>query len=123
MTQPRTLVWLLVTLLLLLLALVLLNWRQWRHGRRLSRRLDGAGGAGDADPALAAGLVSRAQFDLALEAAAAQADHARRSVCVLFVNLDHFRSVNDVGGYGDGDRVLAQAAQRLRAVAGVRVTL
>ena len=124
LAQPRTLLGLLATLLFLLLALVLLNWRQWRSGQLLSRRRQKLQGPLDpADLALAAGLVSRDQFDQSLEAAAVQADQSRRTLCVLVVSLDKFELINDLGDSGDADRVLAQAAQRLRLCAGATVTI
>lgn len=121
LAHPRTLLWFLAVLLFLLLALVLLNWRQWRSDQLLSRRRQKLQGPLDpADLALAAGLVSRAQFDQSLEAAAAQADRSRHTLCVLVIKLGLGK---DMGGPGDADRVLAQAAQRLRLCAGATATM
>lgn len=60
------------------------------------------------------GLANRALFDVQLELAIA---HARRSggrFGVLFIDLDRFKSINDMFGHRAGDELLAQVARRLR---------
>lgn len=124
LAQSWTWLWLLLTLLLLLLALVLLNWRQGGGAKGLSRQRQGRQGLLDpTDLTLAAGLVSRVQFDQSLEAAVMLADPGRRTVCVLCIKLDNFELVNEQGSGADADRVLAQAAQRLRLGAGGAATI
>jgi diguanylate cyclase (GGDEF)-like protein/PAS domain S-box-containing protein len=61
------------------------------------------------------GLANRCLFHRELDGAIA---HARReSLCVstLFVDLDHFKPVNDRLGHHVGDQLLSAVAQRLRA--------
>jgi diguanylate cyclase len=62
------------------------------------------------------GLANRSALYEAIDAAVLQARTARRAVAVLFVDLDHFKTVNDLYGHTDGDEVLRDVAVRLKAV-------
>ena len=62
------------------------------------------------------GLYNRRSF--MDRAGAALARCARDEAALLFVDLDHFKSVNDTLGHGVGDRLIAEAARRLQGVAG-----
>jgi diguanylate cyclase (GGDEF)-like protein len=59
------------------------------------------------------GLPSRVLFHDRLTQAIAHSrrDGARLALC--FLDLDHFKAVNDTGGHAAGDRVLAMAAERM----------
>jgi diguanylate cyclase (GGDEF)-like protein/PAS domain S-box-containing protein len=50
-----------------------------------------------------------------LEAALARAQRARRRVGVIFLDLDHFKDVNDTLGHRVGDLLLKEVSRRIRA--------
>ncbi len=60
------------------------------------------------------GLANRRLFQEHLTLALALAQRRRRLVAVLFLDLDHFKIVNDSLGHTVGDELLKQVAGRLR---------
>jgi len=62
-------------------------------------------------------LVNREVFLEQLDAAAARRPGAARGFAVHYIDLDRFKEVNDTHGHGAGDKVLAEVATRLRALA------
>ncbi|HET7092025.1 MAG TPA: diguanylate cyclase [Thermomicrobiales bacterium] len=61
------------------------------------------------------GLPNRTRFMERLDAALARARQHGDSIAVLFIDLDGFKILNDSLGHDAGDRVLVEAAARLRA--------
>jgi diguanylate cyclase (GGDEF)-like protein len=61
------------------------------------------------------GLPNRLQFGKALDRAVADARSTSNGLAVLFVDLDHFKRVNDTLGHDFGDKLLKHAADRLSA--------
>jgi diguanylate cyclase (GGDEF)-like protein/PAS domain S-box-containing protein len=60
------------------------------------------------------GLANRGCFVDALEQAIARARRSANSFAVLYLDLDHFKDVNDTLGHPVGDLLLRAAAERLR---------
>ncbi len=60
------------------------------------------------------GLPNRNLLKDRLEQAIAQTDRSEDSVALLFLDLDHFKLINDSLGHAAGDRMLLDVAERLR---------
>jgi diguanylate cyclase (GGDEF)-like protein len=59
------------------------------------------------------GLINRQRLWAAAEHALSNADRQRTKVALLFVDLDHFKAVNDKWGHAAGDKVLVTVAHRM----------
>src|SRR5262249_39089555 len=62
------------------------------------------------------GLANRQSFMSRLDMALARAERLGTGVAVLFIDLDHFKPINDVHGHDAGDAALRIAAQRIKSV-------
>ena len=60
------------------------------------------------------GLDNRLSLNLRLEQLLAQTRRAHGAAAVLFIDLDHFKKINDTHGHQTGDLLLVAVAQRLR---------
>ena len=63
------------------------------------------------------GLLNRNSILDRLEEELARNERESKSVSLLMVDLDHFKSINDTYGHLSGDAVLRETAARMRAVA------
>src|SRR5438067_13922481 len=68
-------------------------------------------------------LPNRTLFFDRLELALARLRRHRTSIAVLFIDLDHFKAVNDSLVHGAGDRLLVELAVRLRHALRPRLTI
>ncbi|SDI85093.1 diguanylate cyclase (GGDEF) domain-containing protein [Frankineae bacterium MT45] len=57
------------------------------------------------------GLYSRRGFDVQLARAIADANRGDQALAVVVIDLDDFKSVNDLYGHGEGDRLLTAISQ------------
>jgi diguanylate cyclase (GGDEF)-like protein/PAS domain S-box-containing protein len=62
------------------------------------------------------GLPNRALFNDRLSLALSQAHRTRQPLAVMFLDLDHFKRINDTLGHTVGDRLLQRTAERARAL-------
>lgn len=66
------------------------------------------------------GLSNRRMFDSAMTLAYARAERSKSMLAVAYLDIDHFKTINDSLGHGAGDLVLIEFARRLRGA--VRMT-
>lgn len=66
------------------------------------------------------GLANRLQFDELLPQAISRARRSSKGMALLFLDVDHFKQINDTWGHAGGDTVLKVFATRLKAT--VRTT-
>ena len=59
------------------------------------------------------GLANRELFRMRLEHAIGCAERRKESLAVFYLDLDHFKAINDALGHGIGDQLLKNVSQRL----------
>ena len=105
------------TALLLNIALLLFGWRRYADlSREVRDRADAEQRAtlsAATDPLT--GLANRPAFIAGAASMIEAAQKRNRSVAVMMLDLDHFKTVNDVNGHAIGDAVLRAAAETISA--------
>jgi len=106
----------LILLTLLSVALAAFAWRRWKEAdfeiarrEKLQEELEHR-----ATHDALTDLPNRALLMDRLEHAVERTARERVLMAVLFIDLDDFKDINDAFGHGAGDRLLAQAAGRLK---------
>lgn len=61
------------------------------------------------------GLPNRRHFDDKLQKAIARSRRTGSTMALMFLDVDHFKSINDSMGHGAGDHVLCEFAKRIRS--------
>lgn len=83
-----------------------------RAARYAEREMHSARQSARTDPLT--GLPNRAELDLGLPGLVASAQARGHALSVMFIDLDHFKRVNDTWGHGVGDLCLTALARVLR---------
>ncbi|MBE1527743.1 diguanylate cyclase (GGDEF)-like protein [Sphingopyxis sp. OAS728] len=108
----------LATALILNVALILFGWRRYKDlNREIVERTEAEQRArylADTDPLT--GFLNRRALLAAGQRQIATAIAEKRQVALFLLDLDHFKTVNDIHGHAAGDRVLQVAAERISAV-------
>jgi diguanylate cyclase (GGDEF)-like protein len=60
-------------------------------------------------------LPNRHLFNLKLEKAIVQAEHTQSQLALLFLDLDHFKDINDALGHDLGDSLLIKVVERIQS--------
>ncbi|WP_374526601.1 putative bifunctional diguanylate cyclase/phosphodiesterase [Sphingopyxis sp.] len=104
--------------LILNVALILFGWRRYEDlNREIRERTEAEQRArylADTDPLT--GFLNRRALLARGQRLIAEATADRRHVALFLLDLDHFKTVNDIHGHAAGDRVLQVAAERITAV-------
>lgn len=104
--------------LVLNVALILFGWRRYEDlNREIRERTEAEQRArylADTDPLT--GFLNRRALLAKGQQLIASATAEQRRVALFLLDLDHFKTVNDIHGHAAGDRVLQVAADRISAV-------
>ena len=88
-------------------------WQRRQKDLELEQRLADAEALAMTDPLT--GLSNRRAFDEQLQRETSFSARHKQPLALLLVDLDHFKSINDLFGHPAGDAVLSYVADQLRA--------
>jgi diguanylate cyclase (GGDEF)-like protein len=105
----------LTTTLVLNVALILFSWRRYKDlNREIRERSDAEQRARHmADTDSLTGFLNRRALMAAGQILIAEATARNRHVAMFLLDLDHFKTVNDIHGHAAGDSILQVAARRI----------
>ena len=89
-----------------------------KRASTLQQSLDEARRVADEDHLT--GLPNRRAFEVMFDKEIESARETGDSLCVAFVDIDHFKRVNDTHGHASGDRVLKVVAETLSRISNAR---
>lgn len=89
-----------------------------KRATALQQNLDEARRVADEDHLT--GLPNRRAFETMFDKELASARAAGDALCVAFVDIDHFKRINDTHGHASGDRVLKVVAETLSRISDAR---
>ena len=92
--------------------------RSEQRATALQHNLDEARRIADQDHLT--GLPNRRAFDALLDRQMAEARASGEQLCIAFVDIDHFKRINDTHGHAAGDRVLKCVAETLDRISDTR---
>ena len=102
-------------MLLVVMYLVAFAWTMWRMANNLQKSRDALHVLSQTDAL--SGLKNRGAFESALgeKFASLKAGHGEPPTAVLFIDLDHFKRINDERGHAAGDAVLRVMGSALKS--------
>lgn len=80
---------------------------------KLHQELESAKGEAMVDPMT--GILNRRGFDKTVSRILDQEDFAGKEICLLMIDIDHFKSINDNFGHLVGDKVIRAVADMLKS--------
>ncbi len=103
------------TMLLVVLYLIAFGWTMWRMANDLQKSRDALQVVSQTDAL--SGLKNRGAFESVLsdKFAALQTGHGQTRTALLFIDLDHFKHINDDRGHAAGDGVLRAMGLALKS--------
>ncbi|MGJ7495172.1 diguanylate cyclase domain-containing protein [Variovorax sp. RT4R15] len=69
------------------------------------------------------GLPNRLQFEDKLREALARSERTKLALALLYIDIDHFKTINDTQGHATGDTVLKEFADRLKGAVRISDTV
>lgn len=108
----------LLNALLLNVALIIFGWRRYRQ---LREEIDERRKAESLARTLAetdslTGMLNRRSMDSQTERLIATSQSRREVVAMILIDIDNFKSINDLNGHYAGDRILQECSRRIRDV-------